>query len=109
MRTKKELYEVILASYIRLSKENPDSGELFICNHIELCVKEEVITKEEKSFIFEDFKANRPNKTQHKEFMKEELGYKTFGSCWWWLCTPVLKEGIEIRIEFLRKMVIINQ
>lgn len=108
MRTKKELYEVILASYIKLSKENPHSANLFICHHIELCVEEGKITVEEGIFILEDFRSNRPSKTLHKEFTKGKAKYFAEECAWWVLCDNGLEEGIKIRIKFLRKLIKIN-
>jgi len=106
MRSKKELYKVILKSYIKLSEEDPHSGHLFICNHIDLLHRNEIITKKEFHLIFEDFKRNRPSEIQHKNYTKKL--YITDGSAWWILSGIDMEEGIKIRIKFLRRLIRLN-
>jgi hypothetical protein len=101
MKSKKELYQIILDEYRVLCKSS-----IFICNVIEICFLSDLITNEEYKFIMNDFNNNRPSESQHSEFM--DMTYNRHSSCWWSMYCDSYKPfdyNVMIRITFLEKMV----
>lgn len=100
MRSKKELYEIILNKFRTTSTP-------FICNQIEnLFELSNLITKEECEMILNDFHSNYPSTTQHSEFMNDLFNQNNEYGSWWRNVDS--RRAKNIRITFLEKMVQIN-
>lgn len=103
MRSKKELYEIILNEYKELFYSS-----IFICNTIEICYEGKLITEEEFTFILNDFKNNYPSTSQHSEFMIESFWNDNREGSWWSVYDSLRNRNYSIRISFLEKLVRIN-
>jgi len=108
MKSKKELYKIILDEYIIITnKDNTEIRNYFICNHIQNIFNKDIITLEEFTTILRDFQANKPSLELHEEFLIEDMWQD--GDAWWWLSYQgELQYGIDIRTKFLEKLVDIN-
>ena len=96
MRSKKELYQLVLDKFKKRILDRPFS---FICVNIIYLHEDNIITKDEYLYILNDFKLNRPNKEQHSEFMNEF--WVGDGGVWW----NVDKDSSITRIKFLEKLI----
>lgn len=102
-RNLSELYSIVLD--YRKTLTLGDSNQ-FICNAIEMCNSECLISKEEFSKLFRHFRKNRPTSKLHREFYN--LPTYTRSSAWWHLCGDC-KEGVVIRDRFLEKLIRITK
>ena len=104
MRSKKELYEIILF-YYRIEAESIDSHHFtrkFLCNHIFTIFFDKLMTYDEYNFIMDDFNHQRPSSFRHTEFFYE--GHSD-GNAWWRLTSNTQDEDTHLRITFLEKLV----
>ena len=102
MRSKKELYEIILDEY------NSHESSSYICCFIRYMWDESKITHDEYKFIIDDFERNEPTSELHTEFYHHELHINS--NAWWIMGTTksVRIKAIQVRSTFLEKMVRIN-
>lgn len=98
MRTKKELYSIILEEFLK----GDIKGLGFICNLINRCEMYDIISKEEHVMIINDFQSQKPTKKRHEDFYNSPL---FVNSCGWWDCDIF---GNRERVRFLKKLISIN-
>ncbi len=94
MRKLDELYQLVID---RLERE--DNTDEYICNNInKLWTKDSLISLEEKDFLLENFRKNRPTARKHKKFFNDSE-YVVSGNVWW------NYEDTEVRIQFLETLI----
>lgn len=96
MRTKKELYQIVLDNYKKRIKDRPFS---FICVMIIHCGDDAIISRKESDYLLNDFKLNKPSKTQYSEFM--DKFWVGEGGTWW----NIDKGSSDTRVKFLEKLI----
>lgn len=103
MRSKKELYEIVLKKYKMYSEsEHTHILYLYICNCIASCSD---FNHHEFMMIREDFRNNRPTQQLHPEFyVSQQEGSSVF----WDIDRDFPHEGTSIRIAFLEKLIRMN-
>ena len=113
-RTLKELYVILLDSYINnVQNREPKRKDrffysYFICNHIVDLAENNVITAHEKNLLLHDFQSQRPTKTLHTEFYKHKKFYKRPKSLSWWKFDRFNREGVDEKVKFLTYLVSIQ-
>lgn len=92
MRSIKELYGIVLEVFLKYDSQ-------FICHAINDCYNMSLITVIEHRKLVDNFKRQKPNKKNHKEF----FNHPTFKGdySWWGGFTGDFKEQ---RIKFLNKL-----
>jgi len=97
MRSKKELYEIILDEYKKF-----DYQCHYICHFIRDMWGMDILTDDEYEFIMNDFESNKPSYNIHEEFYNNRLYIGNRSTAWW---ITGLSESNKVRIAFLEKMV----
>lgn len=120
-RTLKELYTILLESYITNVKNGvkivdivPPKNKVFnyysyyICNHITNLHDNNIITSVEKKHLLMNFQSNRPTKILHNDFYQNPNFYKRNDNYAWWKYKNWSPVGIEVRIKFINHLISIH-
>lgn len=103
MRTKKELYKVVLKSLEKGYKANYYNNG--ICGEIEdLYYQDELLTQEEYRFLYNDFKQYDPAKNPlFKKYQRSKFYIK--GGGWWFVRMRKESGGRNVRIRLVKGII----
>jgi hypothetical protein len=115
MRKLSVLYRIVLNHYQTLFKNDANKSLLFICNTIIDANKNGLITDEELDSIQKHFVTQYPTSEINSEFIVDItstlISHRGISNNAWWLLVgdDTFKNGVAIRIKFLKKMIKITK